>query len=72
VAYHVNAFPVRDNENKQTRDSSVPANSPNCARNWPMCSCVLLLWSPKILRIQISLFPGVRVIIKSAVIEFSI
>jgi hypothetical protein len=36
VAYHANAVPVKDNENKRTRNASVSANSPNCAKNWPM------------------------------------
>jgi hypothetical protein len=40
VAYHANAVPVRDNENKLTRNASVFANSPNCAKNWPICSRV--------------------------------
>jgi hypothetical protein len=47
VAYHVNVVPVKDNENKQTRNASVSANSPNCAKNWLMCSRVLLPWSPE-------------------------
>jgi hypothetical protein len=47
VAYLANAVPVKDNENKRTRNASVSANSPNCAKNWPMCSCVLFPWSPK-------------------------
>jgi hypothetical protein len=45
VAYHANAVPVKDNENKRTRNASVLANSPNCVKNWPMCSRVLLPWS---------------------------
>jgi hypothetical protein len=40
VAYHTNAVPVRDNENKRTRNASMSANSPNCAKNWPICSRV--------------------------------
>jgi hypothetical protein len=47
VVYHANAVPVRDIENKRTWNVSVSANSPYYARNWPMCSCVLLPWSPK-------------------------
>jgi hypothetical protein len=47
VAYHANAVPVKDNENRHTWNASVSANSPNCARNWPMCSRVLFLWSPE-------------------------
>jgi hypothetical protein len=47
VAYHVNAVPVKDNENKRTRNPSVLANSPNCAKNWSMCSHVLFSWSPE-------------------------
>jgi hypothetical protein len=37
VAYHANAIPVKDNENKHTQNAFVSANSPNCAKNWPMC-----------------------------------
>jgi hypothetical protein len=37
VAYHANVVLVNHNENKRTRNASVSANSPNCARNWPMC-----------------------------------
>jgi hypothetical protein len=48
VAYHANAVPVKDNENKCTRNAFVLANSPNCAKNWPMCSHVLFPWSPEI------------------------
>jgi hypothetical protein len=42
VAYHVNAVPVRDNENKRMWNDSVTANFSNCAKNRPMCPCVLL------------------------------
>jgi hypothetical protein len=42
VAYHANAILVRDNVNKRTRNGSMLTNSPNCARNWPMCLRVLL------------------------------
>jgi hypothetical protein len=45
VAYHANA--VHDNENKRTRNTSMSANSSNCAKNWPLCLCVFLPWSPK-------------------------
>jgi hypothetical protein len=45
VAYHTNVVHVKDNENKRTRNASVSANSPNCARNWHMCSCLLFPWS---------------------------
>jgi hypothetical protein len=55
--HHANAVPVKDNENKCTRNASVSANFPNCARNWPTCSRVLLPWSPKILRTRVSWFP---------------
>jgi hypothetical protein len=58
VAYHANTVPVKDNENKRTRNASVSANSPNCAKNWPMCSRVFFLGRPKILRIRVSSFPG--------------
>jgi hypothetical protein len=47
VAYHVKVVPIRDNENRRTRNSSLSANSPNWAKNWPICSCVLLPRSPK-------------------------
>jgi hypothetical protein len=47
VAYHVNAVPVKDNENKRTRNASVSTNSPNCAKNWSICSRVLFPWSPE-------------------------
>jgi hypothetical protein len=47
VAYHTNAVPVKDNENKRTQNASMSANSPNCAKNWPMCSRVLFPWSPE-------------------------
>jgi hypothetical protein len=47
VAYHANVVPIKDNENKRTRNASVSANSHNCARNWPMCSRVLFPWSPE-------------------------
>jgi hypothetical protein len=47
VAYHVNTVLVKDNENKRTQNASVSANSPNCAKNWSMCSRVLFPWSPK-------------------------
>jgi hypothetical protein len=57
VAYHANTVPVKDNENKRMRNASVSANSPNCAKNWHMCSCVFFLGHPKILRIRISWFP---------------
>jgi hypothetical protein len=47
VAYHVNAVPIKDNENKRTQNASVSVNSPNCAKNWSMCSRVLFPWSPE-------------------------
>jgi hypothetical protein len=47
VAYHANAVPVKGKENKHTQNVSVSVNSPNCAKNWPMCSCMLFPWSPK-------------------------
>jgi hypothetical protein len=47
VAYHANAGPVKDNENKRTRNTSVSVNSPNCAKNWHMCSRMLFSWSPE-------------------------
>jgi hypothetical protein len=45
VAYHAKVVPVRDKGNKQTRKDSPSANSPRCARNRPICSCVLLPFS---------------------------
>ena len=45
AAYHAKAVPVRDKENKRTQNASPSANSPRCARNWPICSCVLLPFS---------------------------
>jgi hypothetical protein len=47
VEYHANAVPVKGNENKRTRNASVSANSPNCAKNSSMCSRVLFSWSPE-------------------------
>jgi hypothetical protein len=47
VAYHATAVPVQDNENKRTQNASVSANSPNCAKNWSMCSRVLFPCSPE-------------------------
>jgi hypothetical protein len=47
VAYHANAVPVKDNENKRTRNASVSVNSPNCAKNWPIYSRVFFPWSPE-------------------------
>jgi hypothetical protein len=47
AAYHAKAVPVRDKENKQTRRAFPSANSPRCARKWPICLCVLLPFSPK-------------------------
>jgi hypothetical protein len=47
VASHANVVLVKYNENKQTWNASVSANSSNCAKNWPMCSCVLFPWSPE-------------------------
>jgi hypothetical protein len=45
AAYHAKAVPVRDKKNNRTRNASPSANSPRRARNWPMCSCVLLPFS---------------------------
>jgi hypothetical protein len=47
TTYHAKSLPVRDKENKRTRNASPSANLPNCARNWPICSCVLLPFSPE-------------------------
>jgi hypothetical protein len=57
VAYHANVVPVKDNENKRTRNASVSANSPNCAKNWLMCSRVLFPWSSKNFANLASWFP---------------
>jgi hypothetical protein len=56
VVYHANAVPVKDNENKRTRNASMSANSPNCAKNWPICSHVFFLGHPKNLQIRVSWF----------------
>jgi hypothetical protein len=45
--YHAKAIPVMDKENKRTRKASPLAYLPRCARNWPICSCVLLPFSPQ-------------------------
>jgi hypothetical protein len=47
VEYHVNAVSVKDNENEHTRNASVSANYPNCAKNWTICSRVFFPWSPE-------------------------
>jgi hypothetical protein len=47
VAYYANEVPIKDNENERTRNASMSAYSHNCAKNWPMCSRVLLPWSTK-------------------------
>jgi hypothetical protein len=47
AAYHAKAIPVRDKENKRTRNVSPSINSPRCARNWPICLCVLCSFSPE-------------------------
>jgi hypothetical protein len=47
AAYHAKAIPVMDKEIKRTRKVSSSANSPRCARNWPICSCVFLPFSPE-------------------------
>jgi hypothetical protein len=45
--HHANAVLVKVSENKRMRNASVSANSPNCAKNWPMCSRMFFPWSPK-------------------------
>jgi hypothetical protein len=47
AVYHAKAVPVRDKENKQTQNASPSARSRRCARNWPICLCVLLPFSPE-------------------------
>jgi hypothetical protein len=47
ATYHAKAVPVRDKENKRTRKASPSANSRRCARNCPICSFVLLPFSPE-------------------------
>jgi hypothetical protein len=36
------AVPVKDSENKRMQNASLSANSPNWAKNWHICSRVLL------------------------------
>jgi hypothetical protein len=48
VAYHVNAVPVKDNENKRTRNASVSANSPNCAKKVYVLARALFLVTRKL------------------------
>jgi hypothetical protein len=69
VAYHVNAIPVKDNENKQTWNASVSTNSPNYAKNWLMCSRVLFPWSPKSFANSGIQVMWVWVIVKSVIIR---
>jgi hypothetical protein len=57
MAYHANAVPVKDNENKRTRNASVSANSPNCAKTDLCVRVCSFLGHPKILRIRVSWFP---------------
>jgi hypothetical protein len=38
---------VRDKENKRTQNASLSVNSPSYAKNYPMCSCVILPHSPE-------------------------
>jgi hypothetical protein len=50
-------------------NASLRANSPNCAWNWPICPCVLLLWSSKKFCKFVYLYPlWVLVIVESTVI----
>jgi hypothetical protein len=73
VRYQANAVPVRDNKNKRSWNDSVSANSPNCARNWPMCSCVLFtLLTRKFYKFGYPCSLGVWMVIKSVVIGFLI
>jgi hypothetical protein len=59
VAYQANVVPVKDNENKCTRNASMSANSPNWAKIRPMCSCRVCSFIDllKTLRIRVSWFP---------------
>jgi hypothetical protein len=58
AAYHAKAVPVRDKENKRTRNASPSANSPRCARKlrkfrYP---CPLWIWDsvkPVIIRLLV-------------------
>jgi hypothetical protein len=53
VAYHANAVPVKDNENKCMRNAShIVLRTGLCVR-----AC-FFLGHPKILRIRVSWFPG--------------
>jgi hypothetical protein len=72
VAYHANAVPVKDNENKRTRNASVSANLLIVLRTSLCVRACFFLGLLKILRIRVSWFPGVWVVIKSAVIRFPI
>jgi hypothetical protein len=72
VVYQANIVPVRENENKRTWNASISANSPNYARNWSMCSCVLLPWSPKNCKFGYPCSLGIHVLIKLYVIRFPI
>jgi hypothetical protein len=49
------AVPVRDRKNKRTRKAFPSANLSRCARNWPICSCVLLPLIPKNWKTLVSL-----------------
>jgi hypothetical protein len=49
VANHANAVPVKDNENKHTRNASVSARSPNCAKTGLCIRVCSFLGHPKIL-----------------------
>jgi hypothetical protein len=73
VAYHANAVPVKDNENKRTRNASVSANSPNCAKKLAyVFARVFSLVTRKFCEFG---YPGslwVWVVIKSTVIRFPI
>jgi hypothetical protein len=57
VAYHANEVPVKDNENKRTRNASVSANSSNCAKTGLCVRACFFLGHPKILQIRVSWFP---------------
>jgi hypothetical protein len=69
LAYHAKVVPVWDSENKRTQNASISANLPNRAKNWHICSCVLLPWSPKNFVNSGILVPmGIWVLIESTVV----
>jgi hypothetical protein len=58
VAYHANVVPVKDNENKRTRNASVSAILLIVLRTGLCVRACFFLGHPKILRIRVSWFLG--------------